>query len=179
VQKKNIPNSAATMTSNAAFVAATLRLVKMRNLALGFHRRPGQGEVGIRRHHERRGWQGQPAISGVDQGGDGEPSAGGLSREGDVRRGGAVVQEGFVGGKGVVDRRRIPPLLAHIDVDGQMCLSQDCVEVLSLLGAHEDLRRLGRFGSAPGPLEVLPTVDVLDITRGPGSRSRGRGGSTA
>jgi hypothetical protein len=46
-------------------------------------------------------------IAGVDQGGDGEPAAGGLSREGDVRWGCAVVQEGFVGCQSVVDRCRI------------------------------------------------------------------------
>jgi hypothetical protein len=46
-------------------------------------------------------------IAGVDQSGDGEPAAGGLSREGDVRWGCAVVQERLVGGKSVVDRCRI------------------------------------------------------------------------
>ena len=45
-------------------------------------------------------------IAGVDQGGDGEPAADGLPREGDVRWGGAAPQEGLVGGQGVVDRRR-------------------------------------------------------------------------
>jgi len=43
-------------------------------------------------------------IAGVDKGGDGEAAAGGLSREGDVRRGDAVVQEGFIGRKSVVNR---------------------------------------------------------------------------
>ena len=57
-------------------------------------------------------------IAGVDQGGDGEPAAGGLSREGDVRRGGAVVQEGFVRGKSVVDRCRIRVLGGEPVVDG-------------------------------------------------------------
>ena len=57
-------------------------------------------------------------ISGVDQGGDGEPAASGLSREGDVRRGSAVVQEGFVGCKSVVDRRRIRMLGSEPVVDG-------------------------------------------------------------
>ncbi len=57
-------------------------------------------------------------IAGVDQGGDGEPAAGGLSREGDVRRGCAVLQEGFVGGKSVVDRGRIRVLGGEPVVDG-------------------------------------------------------------
>ena len=42
-------------------------------------------------------------IAGVDQGGDGEPATGGLSRESDVRRGDAGLQEGFIGGKSVVN----------------------------------------------------------------------------
>ena len=46
-------------------------------------------------------------IAGVDQGGDGEAAAGGLSREGDVRGGDAVVQEGFIGRKSIVDPGRI------------------------------------------------------------------------
>jgi hypothetical protein len=46
-------------------------------------------------------------VAGVDQGGDGEAAAGGFAREGDVRWGGAVVEEGLVGGEGVVDRGRI------------------------------------------------------------------------
>jgi len=57
-------------------------------------------------------------IAGVDQGGDGEPAAGGLSREGDVRRGCAVVQQGFVGSKSVVDRCRIRVLGGESVVDG-------------------------------------------------------------
>ena len=57
-------------------------------------------------------------IAGVDQGGDGEPAAGGLSREGDVRRGGAVVQEGLIGRKSVVNRRRIRVLGGEPVVDG-------------------------------------------------------------
>ena len=57
-------------------------------------------------------------IAGVDQGGDGESAAGGLSREGDVRRGGAVLQEGFIGGESVVDRRRIRVLGGEPVVDG-------------------------------------------------------------
>ena len=57
-------------------------------------------------------------IAGVDQGGDGEPAAGGLSREDDVRRGGAVAQEGLVGGQGVIDRGRIRVLGGEPVVDG-------------------------------------------------------------
>ena len=57
-------------------------------------------------------------IAGVDQGGDGEAAAGGLSREGDVRRGDAVVQEGFIGRKSVVNRCRIRVLGGEPVVDG-------------------------------------------------------------
>jgi hypothetical protein len=57
-------------------------------------------------------------IAGVDQGGDGESAAGGLAREGDVRRGCAVLQEGFVGCKSVVDRCRIWVLGGEPIVDG-------------------------------------------------------------
>ena len=57
-------------------------------------------------------------IAGVDQGGDGETTAGGLSREGDIRRGDAIVQEGFVGRKSVVDRRGIRVLGSEPVVDG-------------------------------------------------------------
>ena len=60
----------------------------------------------------------QLVIAGVDQGGDGQSAAGGLSREDDVRRGGAVVQEGLVGGKGVVDRSRIRMLGGEPVIDG-------------------------------------------------------------
>ena len=48
----------------------------------------------------------------------GEPAAGGLSREDDVRRGGAVVQQGFVGRESVVDRRRVRVLGGEPVVDG-------------------------------------------------------------
>ena len=57
-------------------------------------------------------------IAGVDQGGDGEAAASGLSREGDVRRGRAVVQEGLVGGQSVIDRRRVRVLGGEPVVDG-------------------------------------------------------------
>ena len=57
-------------------------------------------------------------IAGVDQGDDGEPAASGLSREDDVRWGSAVVQEGFVGRKSVVDRCRIRMLGGEPVVDG-------------------------------------------------------------
>jgi hypothetical protein len=55
--------------------------------------------------------------AGVDQGGDGEAAAGGLAREGDVRRGRAVLEEGFVGGKGVIDRGRVRVLGGEPVVD--------------------------------------------------------------
>jgi len=57
-------------------------------------------------------------IAGVDQGGDSEAAADGLSREGNVRRGDAVVQEGFIGRKSVVNRRRIRVLGSEPVVDG-------------------------------------------------------------
>jgi hypothetical protein len=50
--------------------------------------------------------------------GDGEAAAGGLSREGDVRRGDAVLQEGFIGRQSVVDRRRMRMLGSKPVVDG-------------------------------------------------------------
>ena len=46
-------------------------------------------------------------IAGVDQGGDGESAACGLAREGDVRRDDAVLQEGLIGRKCIVNRCRI------------------------------------------------------------------------
>ena len=58
-------------------------------------------------------------IAGVDQGGDGEPATRGLSRENDVRRGRAAVQEGLVGREGVVDRRRKRVLGGEPVVDGE------------------------------------------------------------
>jgi hypothetical protein len=57
-------------------------------------------------------------IAGVDQCGDGEPAAGGLSREDNVRCGGAVVQEGFVGCQSVVDCCWIRMLGGEPVVDG-------------------------------------------------------------
>ncbi len=87
-------------------------------VAFGVHGRPGQGEVGIRGHGQRRGGQGQPVIAGADQGGDGEPAAGGLSRDDDVGGGGAAVQQGGVGGQGVVDRGRVGVLGGEPVVDG-------------------------------------------------------------
>ena len=57
-------------------------------------------------------------IPGVDQGGDGEPAASGLSREDDVRRGSAVLQEGLVGCKSVVDGSWIRMLGGEPVVDG-------------------------------------------------------------
>jgi hypothetical protein len=87
-------------------------------LAFGIHGRPGQGEIGVGRHGEGRGWQGQTVISGVDQGGDGKPAASGFPREGDVRRGGPVLQQSFVGRKGVVDSRRIRMFWGEPVVDG-------------------------------------------------------------
>jgi hypothetical protein len=57
-------------------------------------------------------------IAGIDQGGDGEPAAGRLAREDDVRRGCAVAQQGFVGGQSVVDRGRIRVLGGEPVVDG-------------------------------------------------------------
>src|SRR3981189_3458205 len=55
---------------------------------------------------------------GADQRGDGEAAAGGLSREGDVRRGDAVVQKGFIGRKSIVNRCRIRVLGSEPVVDG-------------------------------------------------------------
>ena len=57
-------------------------------------------------------------VAGVDQGRDGEPATGGLSREDDLRRSGAAVEEGFVRRKSVVDRARIRVLRSEPVVDG-------------------------------------------------------------
>jgi hypothetical protein len=76
-------------------------------LGLGVHGGPGQGEIGVRGHNKRRGRQREPVVAGVDKGGDGEPAAGRLAGERDAGRVGAVVQEGLVGGQGVVDRGRV------------------------------------------------------------------------
>ena len=90
-------------------------------------------------------------IAGVDQGGDGEAAAGGLSREGDVRRGGAVVQEGFVGGEGVVDRGRVRVLGGEPVVDGDDPGA----------GPPADLR--GQVGGEEGvPQDVHAAVEVQD-----------------
>ena len=67
---------------------------------------------------ERRGWQWQPVIAGIDQGGDGEAAAGGLSGEDDVRGGDPTVQKGFIGRKSIVNRRRIRVLGGKPVVDG-------------------------------------------------------------
>jgi hypothetical protein len=88
-------------------------------------------------------------ISGVDQGGDGQPAASGLSREDDVRRGRAVAQEGFVGGESVVDRRRIRMLGGEPVVDGDD------------LGAGPPADLRGQFSSLEGvPYHVHPAVEV-------------------
>jgi len=57
-------------------------------------------------------------IAGIDQGRDGEAAARGLSREGDVRRGDTVVQEGFIGRQSIVNRCRIRVLGGEPVVDG-------------------------------------------------------------
>jgi len=57
-------------------------------------------------------------VASIDEGRDGEAATGGLSREGDVRRSGAVVEEGFVRRKSVVDRCRIRVLGSEPVVDG-------------------------------------------------------------
>ena len=86
-------------------------------------------------------------VAGVDQRGDGEAAAGGFSREGDVRRGGAVVQEGLVGGEGVVDRGRVRVLGGEPVVDGDdLCA-----------GPPADLR-----GQAGG-LEGVPDEDRKSV----------------
>ena len=45
-------------------------------------------------------------ITGIDQGGDGKPATGRLSREHDVRRSRAAFQERLVSRESVIDRRR-------------------------------------------------------------------------
>jgi hypothetical protein len=67
---------------------------------------------------EGGGGQRQPVVAGVDQGGDGEAAAGRLARERDVSRGRAALQEGVVGGEGVVDGGRVRVLGGEPVVDG-------------------------------------------------------------
>ena len=137
------------------------------DLAPGFHGRPGQGEIDIRRHDEGRGRQGQPVIAGVDQGGDGESAAGGLSREGDVRRGDAVAQEGFIGRESVVDRCRIRVLGGEPVVDGDD------------LGVRPPADLRGQVGGEEGvPHHVHAAVEVEnDVARfDPVDRDLGRSG---
>ena len=59
-----------------------------------------------------------PRSRAFDHRGDGEAAAGGFSREGDVRGGDPVVQEGFIGRKSVVNRSRIRVLGGEPVVDG-------------------------------------------------------------
>jgi hypothetical protein len=90
-------------------------------------------------------------IAGVDQGGDGQAAACGLPREGDVRRGSAVVQEGLVGGQSVVDRRRKRVLRGEPVVDGDD------------LGARLPADLRGQASGAGGvPQHVHPAVEVQD-----------------
>src|SRR6266852_8995586 len=91
-------------------------------------------------------------IAGVDQGGDGEPAAGGLSREGDVRRGSAALQEGLVGGKSVVDRRRIRVLGGEPVVDGDD------------LGARPPADLRGQVSGEEGvPQYVHAAMEVVEV----------------
>ena len=94
-------------------------------------------------------------IAGVDQGGDGEPAAGGLSREGDVRGGCAVAQEGLVGGQGVVDRGRVRVLGGEPVVDGDD------------LGARPPADLRGQVSGQEGvPQHVHAAVEVQDNMAG-------------
>ena len=105
-------------------------------------------------------------IAGVDQGGDGEPAAGGLSRERDVR-GRAAVQEGFVGRKSVVDRGRIRVLGGEPVVDGDD------------LGAGPPADLRGQVGGEEGvPHHVHAAVEVENnVARfDPVDRDLGRSG---
>ena len=90
-------------------------------------------------------------VSGVDQRSDGEPAAGGLSREDDVRRGYAVIQKGFVDGKSVVDRGRIRVFGSEPVVHGDD------------LGAGPPADLRGQAGGLDGvPQGVHPAVEVQD-----------------
>jgi hypothetical protein len=94
-------------------------------------------------------------VASIDEGRDGEAATGGLSREGDVRRSGAVVQEGFVRRKSVVDRGRIRVLGSEPVVDGDDLGA----------GTPADLR--GQVGDEEGvPQHVHATVEVEnDVAR--------------
>ena len=107
-------------------------------------------------------------IAGVDQGGDGEAAAGGFSREGDAGRGGAVCQEGLVGGQGVVDRGRVRVLGGEPVVDGDDLGA----------GPPGDLR--GQAGGLEGvPQDVYAAVEVQDNVAGLGSVDGDLGGGDA
>ena len=88
-------------------------------------------------------------ISGVDQGGDREPAARRLSREGDVRRVDAALQEGFIGRKSVVNRCRIRVLGRESVVDGDD------------LGVRPPADLRGQVSGEEGvPHHVHPAVEV-------------------
>src|SRR5258705_13505977 len=104
-------------------------------------------------------------IAGVDQGGNSEPTAGGLSCEGDVRWGCAAMQEGFVGRQGVVDRCRIRVL------GGEPVVDRDDLGI----GPPADLR--GQASGLEGvPYHVHAAVEGQDNTAGVASVHWGFGG---
>jgi hypothetical protein len=107
-------------------------------------------------------------LSGVDQGGDGEPAARGLSRESDVQRSRAVLQEGFVDGQSVVDRRRVRVFWGEPEVDGDD------------LGARPPADLRGQAGSLESvPQDVHAAVEVQDDMARFDSVDRDLGGGDA
>ena len=76
-------------------------------------------------------------IAGVDQGGDGEPAAGGVSREGDVRGAMPWCQEGLIGRKSVVDGCRIGVLGGEPVVDGDDLGVRSPAELRGQAGGEE------------------------------------------
>ena len=108
-----------------------------------------------------RGWHGQPVISGVNQGSDGEPAASGFSREGDVLRGSAVLQESFVGCESVVDRCRIRVLGGEPVVDGDHLGARSPAD---LRGQASGLERVPQYVHAA--VEVQDNVARFDSGNG-------------
>src|SRR5471032_1174807 len=100
-------------------------------------------------------------IAGVDQGGDGESAAGGLSREGDVRRGDAGLQEGFIGRKSVVNRCWIRVLAPEHPYPAAVDDALAAYEALLQTGiAPSDIAFAGE--SAGGGLAIATLVNARD-----------------
>jgi len=103
-------------------------------------------------------------ITGVDQGGDGEAAAGGLAREDDVRRGHAVVQEGFIGRESVIDRCRIWVLGSEPIVDGDHLGVRPPTDLRGQASGEESVRY--HVHAAVKVENNVPRFDSLDCDLG-------------